>query len=88
MQKNNVTGLEYTKSNQAQLLNIKAQAGYQSDEWLTFLQAKEKGLSIKKGSKGVRLMRVFATDEGELGKEKKAVKSFVVFNIEQTEVKK
>jgi antirestriction protein ArdC len=83
MQKNHVTGVEYTNGNSAQLSDIQTKNGYKASEWLTFLQAKEKGLMIKKGSKGVRLVRVFDTDKGELGKEKKAVKAFTVFNIEQ-----
>ncbi len=84
MPTNKKTGQVYTRQNSAILEQIKAQKGYLSNEWLTFLQGKELGLSVKKGEKGTRLVRVFDTDNSDTaGKAKKAVKSFVVFNIEQ-----
>lgn len=83
MQINHITKVTYTKGNAEALTQAQAQGKYKAGEWLTFLQAREIGKQIIKGSKGIRLCRVFATDKGELGKEKKAVKNFSVFNIEQ-----
>ncbi len=88
MQINYKTKEEYKNGNAQELANVQAMKGYKQGEWLTFLQAKELGLSIIKGSKGVHLVRVFDTDKSDsAGKPKTAIKGFTVFNIEQTELK-
>ena len=62
-QYNKKTGKVYEGRNQVELLNAKASNNYKSDEWLTFLQARELGLKIKKGSKGVGIFKGYTTIE-------------------------
>ena len=62
-QYNKKTGKAYEGRNQAELLTAKENNNYQSDEWLTFLQARELGLKIKKGSKGVGIFKGFTKTE-------------------------
>jgi len=84
MQINHITKKEYTKGNANMLADVQLEKGYAKSEWITFLQAREIGKQVIKGSKGVRLCRVFSTDKTtSTGKAKKAVKNFSVFNIEQ-----
>ena len=86
MQKNYITKLPYTKTNEVLLTIEQANRDLSSGEWLTFLQARENGLQIKKGSKAVHLARVFDTGEvNTAGKDKKAVRHFCVFNISDTQ---
>jgi len=64
-------------------------AGYGSPYWLTFKQAKDKGGSVRKGEKGFPcIFWSFAKkenkDTGET-KEYGFLKSYTVFNVEQTE---
>lgn len=82
MQINHVTKIEYAGGNNDTLNHTQRTAGYKTNQWLTFLQARDLGLTIKKGSKGIRLMRVC---EDKKNKSKKFVKSFTVFNIDQTQ---
>jgi len=87
MQRNHITQIEYTKSNATTLEEAKVSNGFTSDEWLTFIQAKESNRQIIKGSKGIRLVRVFDTDKTDTaGKAKKAIKGFTLFNLNQTEI--
>ena len=51
-QYNYLTQKIYQGKNQAELTNAKEKGGYISDAWVTFLQARELGLRIKKGSHG------------------------------------
>ena len=61
--------------------------GYKCNEWITFVQCNKCNRSIKKGEKGTKLVRVFFTDKTDTaGNEKKAIKTFTVFNIEQTKL--
>lgn len=57
-------------------------------EWATFIQWRDAGFKVKKGSKGTRLGRVLEystkNKEGKL-EEKRGLKTFVVFNREQVE---
>ena len=62
-QYNKITGKVYEGRNQAELLTAKEKNGYQSNEWLTFLQARELGLKIKKGSKAVGIFKGFTKTE-------------------------
>ena len=94
LQYNKTTGKPYEGRNQAELLAVKKLRGYQSNEWLTFLQAKQLKLKIIKGSKGVAVFKGFQTmDTIELDKDnKKTVKTVsrpmgfaYVFNFDCTE---
>ena len=92
-QYNEISGKVYEGRNQAELLGVKEKNNYKSNSWLTFLQAKEKGLKIKKGSKGVSIFKGFrsiANKETKGGKEEIKVSSIPmgfhrVFNLDQTE---
>jgi antirestriction protein ArdC len=81
---NYVTGVAYSGNNELELM----ESGYSDLRFLTFNQARSAGLKIKKGSTGIRLVRVVKVDKKTAsGKiEKKPVpKYFTVFNISQTE---
>lgn len=85
---NHVTKVAYKGGNQEALRVMKNKEGFTSNEWLTFLQAKDKGLKIKKGSKGIRLMTVTSEEvavEGTKNQIRKMGIYFVVFNLDQTE---
>ena len=87
MNKNTITGVEYQNTNQDILEEARKTMGYESNEWCTFLQAKELGKQVRKGQHGVRLARVVPYTKREEGKlvDKKGVKYFTVFNIAQLE---
>ena len=92
-QYNKKTGKAYEGRNQAALLNAKEKNGYQSNEWLTFLQARELGLKIKKGSKGVGIFKGYTTIETKDKEGKIKVGSVPlgfakVFNMDCTEKSK
>ena len=83
--RNFITKQDYTGVNFVTL----TQSGYAKPWFLTFKQAQSVGLKIKKGSKGIRLIRIIARKEedpktGEV-KTVKSPKGFTVFNITQTE---
>lgn len=88
LQKNYITKIAYEGQNQAYLMNYKEEAGFESNEWLTFLQAKEKGLKIKKGSKGISLVRFInyaeLNEKTDKVEDKVGRKYFRVFNLDQT----
>lgn len=64
------------------LLNM---AGFESGEWMTFKQAKDKGGSVKKGEKGTRII-YFNLFEKDDGTKIPVLKNYTVFNIEQTDL--
>lgn len=84
---NHVTKKEYTGENETALEVIKATMGFTSDEWLTFIQAKNAGFKVIKGSKGVGLKRVVKYNKLKKGKvvEETGIKGFRVFNLNQVE---
>jgi antirestriction protein ArdC len=84
MQVNYLTRQAYKGDNQAALEELKTKAGFQSSEWLTFLQAKQANLKVKAGVHGIRLKKV-TEQEDEKGAKHRRVKGSVVFNIDQTE---
>ena len=92
-QKNYVSQKAYIGKNQAELLVEKESKGYNSDFWLTFIQAREKGLKIKKGAKGVHIFKGFEsfTEMKKVnGKDKMVTASrplgfACVFNLDLTE---
>jgi len=71
----------YTSANEAKLEEVRISQGYKSDEWLTFLQAKDCGGDVFKGEKGVKLTKIiFDKDDPKVIV---GYKKFVVFNSEQ-----
>ena len=90
LQHNHTTGKEYQGKNQANLLSAKEERGFESSAWLTFLQARDSKLKIKKGSKGVTIFKgysEFITKDEKSGKEKRKSGSLGyarVFNLDQT----
>jgi antirestriction protein ArdC len=88
MNKNYITKIEYKGGNQETLKVIKQKEGFSSEFWLTFVQARNSGLKIKKGSKGVKLIAVTEEEvakEGSKNTITNLIKYFVVFNLDQTE---
>lgn len=93
LQYNKVTQKTYEGRNQAALLNTKKERGYTSNEWLTFVQARQLKLKIVKGSKGVSIFKGFQKmDTVELKEGKKVLKTAsrpmgfaYVFNADCTE---
>ena len=75
---------EYQGHNQLVLNQLQKNNKFGSNEWLTFLQAKEMGLKIKKGSRGARILK-FIEDEDVTKKRSMAVRNYVVFNLDQTQ---
>lgn len=82
-QVNHKTKAEYAGANADTLAHEQMSKGYKLNEWLTFIQAKELGLRIKKGEKGTQIVRVIEEEniKGQIGK---FVRVYTVFNIEQT----
>lgn len=86
LQINAITKNAYVGANQAELLEVKRQENYQSNEWVTFIQAKTLGKKLVNAKgKGVRLLRFSYDDEvavDEKGRAKGFVKGFTVFNTD------
>lgn len=90
MQYNKVSGKQYEGRNQAELLIVKEKEQFKSNEWITFLQARELGLRIKKGVHGVSVFKGYRTFEekdkdGKLKTENRPSGWATVFNLDQTE---
>jgi len=89
-QKNAITNKDYEGKNQANLTCMAESNGYKSNSWITFLQARELKLKIKKGSKGISIFKGF-TQFTEFDKNKKIKTNSKplgfarVFNLDQTE---
>jgi len=87
---NKISGKDYEGANQINLQEAKALNNYESNAWVTFLQARELGMKVKKGSHGVSVFKGFGTIQ-EIGKDKKlktksAPLGFAkVFNFDQLE---
>ena len=89
-QKNFSSGLNYQGKNQGTLLAVKEEQKFKSNFWLTFLQAKDKKLKIKKGSKSVAIFRGFGQAEqkdkdGKIKTVSVPMGFARVFNLDQTE---
>ena len=79
--RNYFTTVGYTSANESKLEEVRISQGYKSDEWLTFLQAKDCGGDVLKGEKGVKLTKIiFDKDDPKVIV---GYKKFVVFNSEQ-----
>lgn len=88
MQTNFKTKVAYSGSNSSTLSRIQKARNYKHSEWLTYVQAKQLGKKVKKGEKGVKLLRVLEVENKKNKKIKdKVVRGFVVFNVEQIEIK-
>lgn len=83
---NATTGKAYTNSNNDALCILASK--HTCNEWATYKQWQGAGYQVKKGSKGVRLLKVVDVDvrtkAGKTHKEKRPRK-FVVFNRDQVE---
>lgn len=84
-QVNALTKVPYQGENQTKLEKAQKASGFQSNEWFTFLQAKQCHRKIKPGSHGVGLGKVTESEDEKGGKHRK-FKRFVVFNLDQTDV--
>ena len=77
--------------NQTELIATKKKMGFESDEWVTFLQAGQMGLKIKKGAKGSGVFKGFESfsdkDEktGKITTSSRPLGFARVFNLDQTE---
>ena len=90
LQINHITQKPYEGRNQADITTAKAKEGFASNEWLTFLQAKEKQLKIKKGAHGVSIFKGFQSfeeqdDKGKIKTSSRPLGFANVFNLNQTE---
>lgn len=87
--KNLSSGKRYHGINIFLLTFMNWQAGYSSDYWLTFHQAKEQGGSIRKGEKSslVTFWKLYEKADEATGKELKlpCLRHYHVFNVEQCE---
>jgi len=90
LQYNALTGIEYEGGrNQAELINYKLKMKFKSDGWVTFLQAKQMGLSIKRGAKSAAIFKGFKSfdeenDDGKIKTVSRPVGFARVFNLDQT----
>lgn len=87
---NHITKAIYQGNNQTELQTAKEYMGFISNEWLTFLQAKQFGLKVKKGSKGVSVFKGFnevdvKDKDGKVKTESRPSGYARVFNLDQTE---
>lgn len=86
---NYITRNPYSGENVTMLLESMEENGFASEYFLTFLQAKKCGRTVKKGSTGTQIMKVVTKEilDRETGEKKKikVPKRYTVFNLEQTE---
>ena len=91
MYKNYITKNIYQGGNVAILEEFTQENNFKSEYFLTFLQAKSRGLTIKKGSHGVTISKPIVKfeikdEEGKpTGKIKASMGGARVFNLDQTE---
>lgn len=87
--KNAVSGVEYKGGNQELLIAARIANPHFSDEWLTYIQARQAGRKVRKGETGTKLVRVIDKEvvKKKTGKKEQefAVTHFTVFNLMQTE---
>jgi len=89
-QYNHFSSTVYQGKNQAELMSAKEKNNYKNDGWVTFLQAKQLGLKIKKGSHGEHVFNGYRETEvvnnkGKKDVEKRPMGWSTVFNLDQTE---
>ena len=76
------TKKEYNGKNVLMLAMTKKARGYNSCEWVTFLQARELGYKVRKGEKGTPILAVCENKKDD-EETKKGVRGYYVFNVEQ-----
>jgi antirestriction protein ArdC len=79
---NHITKQPYKGKNQTKLEEARAERGYNRTEWITFVQARQIGMTVKKGEHGVKIFTMSSGDEENRGR---PVGLKTVFNVEQTE---
>ena len=93
-QKNKISGKNYAGHNQANLTSAKIFNKFKSNEWLTFLQARDINLKIKKGSHGIAIFKGYKHEILEIKADNGEIKEgnlhymlgyHKVFNLDQTE---
>lgn len=84
LQSNGVSKIIYKGGNQIRLQEAFLSNGFTSNNWVTFLQAKQIGKSVKEGEHGVRLVK-YMENKTKKGKVEVAVRAFTVFNFDQLE---
>lgn len=84
---NPTTGRPFTRGNAARLDETQTESGYDSHEWATYRQWIEVGRQVRKGEHGTKLLlpKIERTDDGRDVTTGRIVRSFTVFNIEQTD---
>ena len=76
------TGKEYQGNNILELMNTE----FEDQTWATFLQWKELGFSVLKGSKGTKLTKIVQVKDSKDPEKMKSVpRGFTVFNIAQVQ---
>ena len=91
-QVNPVSGTVYQGGNLVKLRSLADEKNYKSNQWITFLQAKQMGRFIKKGEHGTSVFRGFADEEKISDKTGKSIKesyplgSATVFNMDQLDL--
>lgn len=83
---NYLTKNAYQGKNQDELSAVARANGFTSNAWVTFLQARELGLKIKKGSKASHVFRGFREVVNKQNKRETVPMGWAnVFNLDQTE---
>jgi antirestriction protein ArdC len=84
---NQKTGLAYQGKNSLILQAQKDLQGFSSSGWLTFLQARELGYKVKKGSKATAIIKVVKSEKKKGDKiiDNSCVRFYKVFNLNQIE---
>jgi antirestriction protein ArdC len=82
MQINSLTRNEYNGQNADALAHYKAANGFKTNEWLTFLQAKQIGRQVKKGAHGCKILKLINDPQD---RDKRFMRTYTVFNLDQTE---
>jgi len=81
---NYTTRESYRGANIDRLTAEQKRSGYQTNEWLTFLQAKATGRNVKKGEHATALCNFIKVKDKESGEDKRHPYYFKVFNLAQT----
>lgn len=74
LQYNGLTGKPYEGNNQATLMTVTEDCNYTSNAWYTFLQAREKGLKVRKGERGTQIIKGFSQVDVEVKGKKEGEK--------------
>ena len=83
---NGISKREYQGFNKINLYLVKKERGFNSNEWLTFEQAKNEGLQVKEGEHGTPVFTYKLIEKD--GKKQKVLRYYLVFNKDQIEAAK